>query len=187
MVRRVRLSVVHIAETALDLVDRNGFDELSLSAVASLLEVGPSALYNHVDGLDGLRCVVAAGATRNLTEAVRNAAVGAAGANALTRMGVAYRDFCLENPGQFAAILRAPRDGDEALQAANDGLLEVFILVFTAIGLDGDDARLAARSTRSAIHGFLALEHHSGTDTAHEAEYLYLLETLQRGIAGVLP
>ena len=180
---RVRLSVMRITRSAIELVDRSGFDELSLSAVASDLDVGPSALYNHVDGLDGLRCAVATAATRNLTEAVRNAAVGTSGPSALTSMGEAYRRFSLENAGQFACMLRAPRDGDDDLTAANEALLDVFILVFRAMGLADDEARLAARSTRSAIHGFLGLEHLSGTEDAHEAEYRFLLETLQRGLA----
>jgi AcrR family transcriptional regulator len=179
---RVRLSLVRITHTAIALVDRDGFDELSLTAVATDLDVGPSALYNHVDGLEGLHCLVAAAATRNLTEAVRNAAVGTAARVALAEMGLAYRRFCLDNPGQFAAILRAPTDGDEDLTAASDALLGVFVLVFVAMGLGEPEARLAARSTRSAIHGFLALEHHSGTGEAHEAEFLYLLAMLQRGI-----
>lgn len=181
---RVRLSVLGITRSAIAVVDRSGFDGLSLTAVATDLEVGPSALYSHIEGLEGLRCLVATAATRNLTEAVRDAALGTAGAEALTSMGLAYRRFFLERPGQFATILRAPAEGDAELASANAALLSVFVLVFRAMGLDENEARLAARSTRSALHGFLVLEHHSGTHDAHDAEYRYLLETLQRGLVG---
>ena len=51
------------------------------------------------------------------------------------------------------------------------------------MGLTSDASQLAARSTRSAIHGFLALEHTTGTTPAHDAEYQHLLDTLQRGLA----
>jgi hypothetical protein len=58
----------------------------------------------------------------------------------------------------------------------------VFVLVYGAMGLDAEASHLAARSTRSAIHGFLALEHVTGTTPGHDAEYHHLLATLRRGI-----
>lgn len=164
------------------MVDREGFGALSLTSVADRLQVGPSALYSHVDGLEGLLYSVAVAATGNLTERVRNAAVGTAGDHALEAMGAAYRAFAQEHPGQFASTLLPPRSDDDDLAAANEALVDVFALVYTAMGLSEADAGLAARSTRSAIHGFLALEHNAGTTAAHDAEYEHLIETLQRGL-----
>lgn len=180
---RQRLTLPLVTNEAIQLVDREGFEALSLSAVASGLGVSPSALYTHVDGLDGLRYLVAVAATDRLTGDVSRAAIGTAGGNALESMGRAYRGFALGHPGQFASTLLPPRSDDDDLASANRALVDVFTLVYRAMGLDGDGAYLAARSTRSAIHGFLALEHAAGTSTAHEAEYVHLLATLNRGIA----
>lgn len=179
---RVRIDLRRLTVEALTVVDRDGLDALTLSAVASALDVGPSALYTHVDGLDGLRCLVAAAATRNLATEVRTAAIGTAGDRALTAMGVAYREFALGHPGQFASTLLPPQTDDDELAVADADLTDVFVLVYGGMGLTPDASRLAARSTRSAIHGFLALEHTTGTTPAHEAEYHHLLETLQRGL-----
>lgn len=180
---RQRINLRRITEEALALVDREGFDALSLSNVAEELRVGPSALYTHLDGLDGLRYLVAVASTDNLTAEVRDAAIGTAGDAALTAMGTAYRGFALGHPGQFASTLLPPRSEDDDLARASASLTDVFVLVYGGMGLGPDASQLAARSTRSAIHGFLALEHNSGTTASHDAEYRHLLDTLQRGLA----
>ncbi len=180
---RQRINIGDITAEALTVVDRNGFDALSLSSVAEQLEVGPSALYTHLDGLDGLRYLVAVHATNNLASQLRNAAIGTSGDTALNAMGTAYRTFAQTHPGQFASTLLPPRSTEDELSQANHSLDDIFALVYGADGLDPAQAHLAARSTRSAIHGFLALEHTSGTTPTHDEEYDHLLQTLQRGIA----
>src|SRR5687767_6254544 len=99
---RPALSSRVVTQAAMDLIDRGGFATLNLSAVADDLGVGPSALYTHVGGLDGLRYRVAVEATTNLTNEIRDAAVGIAGDHALQQIGTAYRRFAHRNPGQFA-------------------------------------------------------------------------------------
>ncbi len=178
--QRIRLS--DVSAEAVGVVDRSGFDALSLSSVAAGLGVGPSALYTHIDGLDGLRYLVAVTATGNLTSEVRNAAIGTAGDDALDAMGSAYRGFAQDHPGQFASTLLPPRSDVDDLAQANRRLVDVFSLVFSAMGLSPQASHLAARSTRSAIHGFLALEHTAGVGPDNDAEYAHLLATLQRGL-----
>ncbi len=180
--RPARLSTRGVVDTALDLIDGHGYDALSVSAVAGRLGVGPSALYSHCDSLDGLRNLVAVAATNNLTADVRTAAIGTSGADALAAMGTAYRRFVHQHPGQFASTLRPPSLDNGELASANATLVDVFALVYLAMGFDRGPSEMAAHSTRCAIHGFLALEHVMGTDTTHSAAYDHLLETLQRGL-----
>ncbi len=178
---RVRITVTSVTTTALELVDDAGLDALSLSAVAKTLGVGPSALYTHCEGLDGLRGLVAVAATDNLAATLRNAAIGQAGDDALLALGQAYRQFAADHPGQFAATVRPPDPAADGLANANQLLLDVFILVFRAMGLDDGQATMAARSTRSAIHGFLAIEH-GASATSEGAEFEHLLEMLRSGL-----
>lgn len=164
------------------LVDGDGFDALNLSAVAEDLGVGPSALYTHIDGLSGLRYLVAVQSTTNLANEIRDAAVGVAGDGALEAIGTAYRRFAHTNSGQFASTFLPPLSDNDDLANANRSLLNVFALVYRAMGLTPDQSHLAARSTRSAIHGFCALELASGTTPDHDAEYRHLIQTLRRGL-----
>lgn len=171
-----------LTSAAIDVVDRDGFEALALTSVAVELEVAASTLYTHTDGLEGLKYLVAVAATGNLTEEVRNCAIGTSGIDALTAMAIAYRAFALDHPGQFASTLVTPRSENDELATANKTLLEVFELVYLATGLDAHEAPLAARAMRSSIHGFLALEQVTDPPSEHDAEYRYLLDALQRGL-----
>ena len=181
-VLRQPLRALDVTRAAMTLVDRSGFEARYVGAVADDLGVGPSALYTHVDGLSGLKYQVAVQSTTNLANVVRDAAVGIAGEHALEAIGTAYRRFAHGNAGQFASTFLPPLSDDDDLAAANRSLLDVFVLVYRAMGLTPDQSHLAARSTRSAIHGFCALELASGTTPDHDAEYEHLLQTLHRGL-----
>ncbi|MDH3293071.1 MAG: WHG domain-containing protein [Acidimicrobiia bacterium] len=176
------MNVEALTSAAIDVADRDGFEAVALTGVAAELDVAASTLYTHIDGLDGLKYLVAVAATRKLTEAVRKCAIGTSGLDALTAMALAYRGFALEHPGQFASTLVAPRSENDELATANRTLLEVFELVYLASGLNDHEAPLAARAIRSSIHGFLALEQITDSPGVHDAEYRYLIDALQRGL-----
>lgn len=177
-----RVTLAAMTKAAGEVADSHGFDALALTAVAKRLDVAASTLYTHTNGVDGLKYQVAVAATHQLTDQVRNAAIGAAGAAALRSMAIAYRRFAVDHPGQFASTLLPPKLEDDDLATANSALLNVFVLVFEGIGLDANEARRAARATRSAIHGFLALEDATTSASEHDADYLYLLNALHYGL-----
>lgn len=164
------------------LVDRDGLHALNLSAVAETLTVGPSALYTHVDGLAGLRHLVAIAATHDLTNEVRNAAIGVAGRSALDAISSAYRDYALQHPGLYQSTLMPPVATGDELTRANAELLGVFAIVFRGTGLDADRAKRAARCTRTAIHGFVALEISTGSSPSHDQHFQELMDTVTSGI-----
>ena len=86
-------------------------------------------------------------------------------------------DSPIASPGAMDLLTLATK-----LATANATLIDVFVLVYRAIGLEEQEARLAARAMRSAIHGFLALQRTRASPSDHDAEYRYLLDALQRGI-----
>jgi hypothetical protein len=76
----------------------------------------------------------------------------------LHHFGRAYRRFATERPGLYAATLRAPAaDEPDVAQAAADLMASVLGLL-ASFGLPNEDLVHAARSVRSALHGFVALE-----------------------------
>ncbi len=54
MVKRKRLNREAILDAAIELLDRHGFDGLSMRKLATVLGVEAMSLYNHVDGKDAL-------------------------------------------------------------------------------------------------------------------------------------
>ncbi len=139
-------------------VDADGHEELSLGRLATDLGVRPSALYNHVDGIDGLRHDLAVHATENLGRHLRDALVARSGDEAVRAIAVAYRDFAHRHPGQFASTLLPPADAQDRLAAAHARIVELFGSVVESIGFSGERAVHAARMLRSTVHGFVSLE-----------------------------
>src|SRR6185312_1842483 len=111
------LSRAAVVETAARLADRDGYDALTLGAVAAEVGVRPPSLYNHVDGLAGLRRELALAGLTELGERIRDAAVGRAGEDALLALAAAYRAYAREHPGVYPALQRAPDPGDDDLDA----------------------------------------------------------------------
>ncbi len=189
MGERRGLSRAVVVDTAAGLADRDGFDELTLGAVAAELRVRPPSLYNHVSGLDGLRRDLALRGVSELGERIRDAAVGRAGADALTALAGAYRAYARERPGLYRALQRAPDAGDSELAAAAARLLQPVMAVLAGFGLEGDAAIHAARSLRSAMHGFVELERLGGfgIDLDLGASYDWMIAALTAGMHGYDP
>ena len=155
---RQRIDIVVMVDAAVDLVDQYGLEELSLARLADQLGVQASALYNHVDGLDGLRQAVVSRSSRNLADALRDAAIGRSGARAISAVASAYRDFARLHPGQYAATLLPASTSVDAAEAPEADIVDVLARVLESYGLVGDRTVHSARIVRSAIHGFVTLE-----------------------------
>lgn len=186
MAPRRGLSRAVVIDAAAGLADRDGFDALTLGAVAAALGVRPPSLYNHVAGLDGLRRDMALRGVQELGERIRDAAVGRAGADALSALAEAYRAYARERPGLYRALQRAPDPGDAELVAGAERLLQPVLAVLAGYGLGGDDVIHAARSLRSAMHGFVELERLGGFGIGIDldASFRFMMATVSAGMVG---
>jgi len=181
---RAGLSTAAVVAAAADIADAEGLDRLTLARVAAAAGVRTPSLYNHVESLDDVRRRVALLALRDLADALRDAAVGRAGDDALTAMADAYRAYARRHPGRYAATQRAPAEGDEAMRAAATGAVDVVLAILRGYGLEGDDAIHAARAVRSALHGFVALETGGGFGIPVDLDesYARMVRALARGL-----
>jgi AcrR family transcriptional regulator len=176
--------VVHAAAA---IADAEGLDQLTLARVAERLDVRVPSLYNHVDGLPGLRRALALAGLRASIDALRRATVGVSGDAAMLALGRAYRAFAHAHPGQYAASARAPDPDDLALQAASAELLELVLAVLAPYHLDTVAATHAVRGFRSIVHGFVSLEATGGfglpldVDASFDHLVRMLIAGLERG------
>jgi AcrR family transcriptional regulator len=157
-VPRAGLSTRSVTETAADLADELGWDNLSMAAVAERCGVRQPSLYKHVSSLDGLRLEVSVLALQDLGHVLSAAVVGTSGSEALLSLAVAFRSYAQQHPGRYAATVAAPtgEHADHARAAAD--VLYVVEATLAGFGLTGDDAVDAARALRAALHGFVDLE-----------------------------
>ncbi len=181
---RAGLSTAAVVAAAAEIADAEGLDRLTLARVAAAAGVRTPSLYNHVESLDDVRRRVALLALRDLADALRDAAVGRAGDDALAATADAYRAYARRHPGRYAATQRAPAEGDEEMRAAAKGAVDVVLAILRGYGLEGDDAIHAARAVRSALHGFVALEAGGGFGIPVDLDesYARMVRALARGL-----
>lgn len=181
MARRRGIDQDDVIAAALDIVDRDGLDALSLKAVADALEVQSPSLYSHVDGLSGLLDALALSVTAEFGETLRDSVVGVSGDDAVAAFAHAYRDWATANPGRYALSLRKI-DGVEK-RTAGRGAIETMDRVLSSFGLTGAEATAAGRTLRAALHGFSTLESADSLGRGrHDASFDYLVEHFLRGV-----
>lgn len=150
-----------VVKAAADLVNAEGTQALSLSAVARHLGVQTPSLYNHVAGLSGLQRDLALLNAQLLGDCMANAAIGKSGEQAVIALAQAYRRHIKQQPGVYMATLRASGTQtpvDAELQAAEKRVVDIILAVVASFGLADKDALHAVRALRSAVHGFAMLE-----------------------------
>jgi AcrR family transcriptional regulator len=158
---RAGLDKAAVVQAAADLVNAEGLEALSITRLAGKLGVQAPSIYNHVGGLPDLRRELALAGHRLLAERMAEAAIGRTGPEALLAAAEAYRSFIKENPGVYAAGLRASGTleiVDEDLRKAEERVLRIVMAIVSSFGLEEEDGLHAARGLRSLVHGFATLE-----------------------------
>ncbi|WP_139978461.1 TetR/AcrR family transcriptional regulator [Nocardioides litoris] len=155
--RRARLDRETVVLTAEALVDREGYDALSMTLLAGELETRVSSLYNHVANLEDLRSDVQVRAMELLGRQVQRAAMGHAGADGLRVLSHALRTFARAYPQRYAALTRAPIDRDRFLAAAGE-VIEAMGVMVRSTGHDEERILPLGMAIFSALHGFVSLE-----------------------------
>jgi AcrR family transcriptional regulator len=185
-VARAGLNTGAVVAAAAEIADAEGLEALTLARLAAAAGVRAPSLYNHVAGLDDVRRRVALVALDELAGALREAAVGRAGDDALTAIAHAYRDYARRHPGRYAATQHAAAAGDAELAAAGGAALDVVLAILRGRGLEGDDALHAARAVRSALHGFVTLEAGGGFGIPLDLDESFerMVAALARGLNG---
>jgi len=157
--RPTRLSREGIVDGALTFLDREGWDSLTINALATQLGTKGPSLYNHVDSLEDLRRAVRVRVIDDIITMLNRVGEGRARDDAVLVMAGAYRSYAHHHPGRYSAFTRMPLGGeDPEYAAATRGAAAPVIAVLASYGLDGAEAFHAALEFWSALHGFVLLE-----------------------------
>ena len=154
-----KLSRDGIVDGALNFLDREGWDSLTINALATQLGTKGPSLYNHVDSLEDLRRAVRIRVIDDIITMLNRVGEGRSRDDAVLVMAGAYRSYAHHHPGRYSAFTRMPLGGDDPeYAAATRGAAAPVISVLSSYGLDGDEAFYAALEFWSALHGFVLLE-----------------------------
>ncbi|WP_370325800.1 TetR/AcrR family transcriptional regulator [Euzebya sp.] len=174
-----------VVDAAAALVDAGGPEAVTLAAVADAVGIRTPSLYNHVEGLAGLRRDLAVHAVRQLGGALSAAADGAGEGERVVALGRAYRGFALAHPGLHAMAVRAPEPDDAEHAAAAAEVVDVVIGALGDHGVGGTEAIHATRGLRSVLHGFAAIELGGGfgLDVDVDASFEWVLGVFVAGLS----
>ena len=158
--RPARLSREIIVNAALTFLDREGWDALTINALATQLGTKGPSLYNHVDSLEDLRRTVRMRVIDDIITMLARVAEGRVGDDAVLVMAGAYRSYAHHHPGRYSAFTRMPLGAgdDPEYTAATRAAATPVIAVLSSYGLDLEQAFYAALEFWSAMHGFVLLE-----------------------------
>ncbi|HUA12510.1 MAG TPA: TetR-like C-terminal domain-containing protein [Solirubrobacteraceae bacterium] len=181
---RAGLDQGRVVEQAGRIADSDGLAAVTLARVAAELGVRAPSLYNHVDGRAGLMRQLSLRSLGELDEALRDAALGRSGTDALVGVAHAYRAYAHRHPGRYAATVTAAKPGDEEVERAGARALDAVLAVLGAWELEGQAALHQVRVIRSALHGFVSLEADGGfgLPLALDETFALLLATLVAGL-----
>ncbi|WP_413755334.1 TetR/AcrR family transcriptional regulator [Streptomyces sp. MMBL 11-3] len=188
-VPRAGLSRAAVVAAGAELADEVGFADLTMGLLAARVGVKTPSLYKHVVSLDALRRGIGIQAKQELGNVLARAAVGRSGADAVRAIADAHRSWALEHPGRYAATVRAPAADDEEDRRVSDEALQVFFDVLAGFGLRDARAVDAARTLRSALHGFVSLEGAGGFGLPRDVtgSYRFLVDSLVAGLQAERP
>jgi AcrR family transcriptional regulator len=158
MAARPGINKTVVLQAALELADELGLEQVSLSLLSKKLNIKTPSLYNHIEGMSGLRKDLARLGIQKLIERLTDAAFGKSGEDAIHAFGQAYLSYARQYPGLYEATISAPEQNDTELQSLSEDVLNLLFRVLEAFTLDREDALHAVRGLRSIVHGFTTLE-----------------------------
>lgn len=179
MARRVGVTRDQLISVAGQLADEHGLEQLTLAQVAKKLGIRSPSLYNHVDGLPGLRRDLAILGGRQIMKKINRAAIGKSVDDAVIAVAEVFHRCAFEHPGLYVASVRAPAVDDPEAQKFGREIVDVVLAVLDPFHLEETDAIHAVRGLRSIIHGFVMLEHAGGfaMPIDREESFLFLIKT----------
>ena len=155
--RRARLDRETVVVAAEGIVDRDGYDALSMTLLAAELESRSRRSTTTWTNLEELRSEIQVRAMTLLGRHVQRAAMGRAGADGLKVLSHELRDFALTFPQRYAAITRTPIDRDAFFAAAGE-VIEAMGVMVRSTGLPDERILHTGMAIFSALHGFVSLE-----------------------------
>ncbi len=153
---RRRLDRSAVLSAAEAFVDEHGPAALTMTALAGVLGVKVSSLYNHVPNLESLRGELQNRTMSELGVLLRNEAMGKTGERGLRALAHVLREFGRAHPGRYGLAMSAPHDRQAFLAASGDAMA-AFAAIIRSYGLDDISLDFQV-SAFAALHGVVILD-----------------------------
>jgi TetR/AcrR family transcriptional regulator, tetracycline repressor protein len=143
--RPPQVSADQIVTEAIDLIDSEGLQALSMRALGARLGIAAMSLYRHLSGRDA---VLSAVVNRLFASALTNLDPGSSWTEATTRFATDYRAMLLAHPHAVPLLATHPVDTTTAIP-----LLGEVLARFTAADIERDQALVTIQSVGVFVIG----------------------------------
>lgn len=151
------LSREAILTAAIDAVTETGYEQFSLRDLAIRLGCKAASLYNHINGIDDIKAMLAVYVANKLRDELTMAVEDRISDEAFLSAARTYRKFALENHELYKVFISIPSIRDERVDKAAFDSFHPLWKVVSEYSLSKEDTLHFVRSLRSVMHGFIEL------------------------------
>ncbi len=174
-----------IIEVCIEMIDRDGFLNLSMKTLADRLAIKPPSLYKHFrGGLDEIREAIMVFGWNSLDIKIAKSAVGKTREDGLKAICYALRDFAHDHPGVFEAICWHNSYTSELNHEVTKGVIASLYAILDSLEFSDVKKMHVLRCLRGFVEGFAMLELHGsfGDKISLDESFAYGVEAMISGI-----
>jgi AcrR family transcriptional regulator len=174
-----------IIELCVEIVDKDGFLNLSVKTIADKLGIKPPSIYKHFPGgLGEIKDALMTYGWQRIDTKIARSAVGKAGENGLKAMCYALREFAHEHPGVFETVCWHNSYTSEQDQEMTKGVIASLYAVLNSLEFSDVQKMHVLRTLRGYVEGFAMLELHGsfGDKVSLDESFSYGVDALISGI-----
>ncbi|MGG4144576.1 WHG domain-containing protein [Paenibacillus algorifonticola] len=181
---RIGLDVPTIVRTAAEIANTQGLEAVTMASLSQKLGIRSPSLYNHIDGLSGVKLALAIYGLREMNEQMSKAVEGLTGEDAVYAAGKAYVAFARSNPGVYEATIPSQSQDNDEFKAVSEQLMGLIINLLDSYKLKQEMAIHIVRGLRSLLHGFSSIEQKGGFGLPYQLDESMQL-VLQTYLSGI--
>ncbi|MDO5811794.1 MAG: WHG domain-containing protein [Bacillota bacterium] len=178
------MNEIKIIETAIEIINQDGLENLTLKKVATKLKIKSPSLYNHISSLEDLKNKISLYGWKQLEEKMILSIVGESGYEAIKCMAHAFYDYATENKGIFEAMLWYNKYMGEDENLATQNTFDVLFKILRKQNLSNETINHFIRTLRGFLEGYILLVNHQafGYPLSVQESFDFSLDVLINGV-----
>ncbi len=173
-----------IIETAAQLVNKVGLDNLSLKMIADELNIKSPSLYNHISSLEEIKTQLMIYGWKQMEEKMLDSVIGVSGYEALKNMCNVFYDYATSNKGIFTAMLWYNKYETAEKDNATEKMFNIVFKIMRPLNISDDNINHIIRTLRSFLEGYSLLVNNNafGNPLSIKESFNLSLEIIINGI-----
>ncbi|TGL75584.1 TetR/AcrR family transcriptional regulator [Leptospira jelokensis] len=179
---QIQINRTLVLDVAWDTIQKVGFSEFRLSALAETLGIRTPSLYNHITDTEDIFREIKMRSLKLLGDTLEEVLIqNQVRSKRISLFLQTYRRFAKEYPHLYPLVITST-EFDPELKSLGDRILQLCLDAFHLVNLDKESVH-KIRIIRSFVHGFIDLEREGGFGRKESVEESFqkLTESLETG------